>query len=280
MNRPAKFNNKAFFSFLTVIIWLVISLTGIVLYFAPPGRVANWVIWRFAFFTKAQWQAIHTIFAFLFILSGSFHLYFNWRIFWGYIRSRIQKGIKMGRELALASASVLIIFGLVMGEVPPIQTVVDWGEELKNSWSNEQTEPPVPHAEMLSLSEYAQRTGQDLQQVMNKLRNGGILGVDSLATLEVIGHLNNRSPQEIVQLISRTASSEISTISYAGYGRKTVPEICDELGIAYPTAIDRMNQFNLKYTNQAKLKEIAEINDLNPADVVNIITGKGEKVTK
>jgi hypothetical protein len=53
---------------------------------------------------RFQWRAFVTLFVTLsFVLAGAFHLYFNWRIFWSYLRSRLAVGIRMKRELALAA---------------------------------------------------------------------------------------------------------------------------------------------------------------------------------
>ncbi len=101
---PARFHWRAFVTLFVILSYVLLATSGIVLYVAPPGRVAHWSLWTLARLDKEAWQAVHTVFAFLFVLAGAFHLYLNWRIFWSYLRSKLTAGVRMKRELALASA--------------------------------------------------------------------------------------------------------------------------------------------------------------------------------
>ncbi len=272
MVRPVKFNRKAFFSFLVLFVWIILILTGIVLYFSPPGRVANWVEWRFLGLTKEGWQSVHTVFSFSFILFGAYHLYYNWTVFWSYIKLRVQEGIRMRRELVSSGLLVSVILVMVILGLQPFKAVVDFGDYLSNSWSSESTEPPLPHAELLSLSEYAQKTGQDVDQLVRSLEKAGIQRVDSGMKLETLAELNHVSPKELVEKIQSSHENSIPPI--AGYGRRTVPDIADELGISAETARQRLNKVKISFRNDELIKDIAERNDIRPLDVVKIINGE------
>ena len=275
MIRPAKFNKKAFFSFLTVFIWLILIVTGIVLYFSPPGRIAHWVEWRFLGLTKENWQAIHTLFSFTFIIVGAFHLYFNWVVFWNYLKSKVQTGIKMQRELIVSSVLILMMFLLIILEIPPFQTVMDIGEDLSNSWSNPQTEPPIPHAELLTLPEFARQTRQDFQQLNHQLRMAGIRQVDSFITIKDIAEENDLTPQELLEKIINSAGKE--STYYPGYGRKTISEISISLNLDENLVMERLHKNNIQFEKTEILKDIAERYDLKPVDLVNIITEEREE---
>ncbi len=274
MTRPAKFNKKAFFSFLTVFIWLILVITGIILYFSPPGRVAHWIEWRFLGLTKEGWQSVHTIFSFTFVIVGAFHLYFNWVIFWSYLKSRVQAGIKMRRELIFSSLMVVVMLVLIIFEAQPFQSVMDIGEDLSNSWSNEQTEPPIPHAELLTLPEYAEKTKLDLAKLLKTLRHAGIQGIDSAITIEELAKINHLSPRELIQQVDE--NSDKASPELLGYGRMNIQDICSALKIEESTAIDQLNKNNIQFEKTEILKDIAAKNDLEPIDIVNIIKGEGE----
>jgi len=274
MTHPAKFNNKAFFSFMTVFIWLILVITGIVLYFSPPGRVAHWIEWRFLGLTKEGWQAVHTIFSFTFIIVAAFHLYFNWVVFLSYLKSRVRAGIKMRRELMFSSLLVLVMFSLIILEVRPFKSVMDFGEDLSNSWSNQQTEPPIPHAELLTLPEYAEKTNLDLAKLLQTFEDAGIQGIDATATIEELARINRLSPRELIQQVDEY-SDKISA-EFLGYGRMTIPDICAALKIEEGVAIDRLDKTKIQFEKTEILKNIAERNDLKPLDIVNIIKGDGE----
>ena len=103
MSATRKFHWKVFVSFYVVFSFLALAVSGIVLYVAPPGRIANWSIWTLGALSKAQWQAVHTIVALLFIVAAGFHLYFNWKVLMAYLRSKLAEGLRMKWELAGAT---------------------------------------------------------------------------------------------------------------------------------------------------------------------------------
>ena len=80
------------------------------------------------------------------MLAGAFHLWFNWRAFWFYVRSKLTEGLLSRRELALATAAVVAVVGLTLADLPPFGSLVDLGDRAKESWSAGGGEPPVPHA--------------------------------------------------------------------------------------------------------------------------------------
>ena len=67
---PARFQWRAFVTLFVTLSFLLIAASGIVLYVAPPGRVAHWSVWTLGGLDKEGWQAVHTVFAFLFVLAG------------------------------------------------------------------------------------------------------------------------------------------------------------------------------------------------------------------
>ena len=78
MNR--KFSWKAFISFGLAYMMVILLVSGLILYVSPPGRYAHWVTWTLWGMTKEEWQAVHTVFSFGFIILSVFHLFSaNWK---------------------------------------------------------------------------------------------------------------------------------------------------------------------------------------------------------
>ena len=75
-----KFNRRAFISLYIVISFLIMTVSGLILFLAPPGRIANWTDLTIIGLTKSQWQTLHTVFTFLFVIAAAFHIYYNWRL--------------------------------------------------------------------------------------------------------------------------------------------------------------------------------------------------------
>jgi hypothetical protein len=220
---------------------------------------------------KEEWQAIHTVFSFLFIIIGGLHLYFNWVVFWSYLKSKVRKGIKMQQELLWSSSLVIITLVLILLQVPPFQTVMDFGEYLSDSWSSEQSEPPIPHAELLTLSEYAIQTGRDLGELLHSLKNLPVQPVDTSLTIEQLAEINKLSPRD---LIARLSEQPTGTQQYLGYGRKKFNQVCQELGISRETALQRLADKGILIAEDDILKNIAEEHDMKPIDIIEIIKGE------
>jgi len=100
-----KFSWKAFISFGLTYSFIIILVSGIMLYMSPPGRYAHWVNWKMFGLTKEGWQAIHTVFSYTFVILSIFHLFtINWKSFLSYFKGKTQNGINKKRELYLSSA--------------------------------------------------------------------------------------------------------------------------------------------------------------------------------
>ena len=279
MTTSKKFNTRAFTSLYMTLSGLFIASTGLVIYLSPAGRVAHWIEWRFIFLTKEQWQSLHTLFSFIFVIAVILHIYFNWKIFWSYLKNRVQSGIRMKRELGTAAVLTAGIFSLTLFGVPPFSTVMELGEYLTNSWSNEQTEPPVPHAEELTVKEYAAATGLELEPAMAHLTGNGIVGVDSLITMGELGELNQVTPKALSDLLIEIPATlepdHAGGVAGVGYGRMTVAQIAGREGVETSVALERLLTAGIEAESGDNLRELADAHDLTPMEVVEIISDKG-----
>ena len=64
------FKLRAFISVYMTITSILIAISGIILYIAPPGRIAHWSYWSMLGLTKDEWQGIHIIFTFILVVAG------------------------------------------------------------------------------------------------------------------------------------------------------------------------------------------------------------------
>ncbi|MEN8155102.1 MAG: DUF4405 domain-containing protein, partial [Acidobacteriota bacterium] len=118
------FDYRSFVSFGMLFSFIIMTLTGIVLYITPPGRVAKWVTWTFFGLEKDEWQAVHTIFSYLFLILSIFHIFFmNWKTIKLYIKKKTKKGINRKKELYASIVLTLIFFAGTVIKVPPFQSV-------------------------------------------------------------------------------------------------------------------------------------------------------------
>lgn len=268
-----KISLRALTSVYMVVSFIVMVISGLILYIAPPGRVANWTELTILVLRKDQWQSVHTIFTFLFILVGGLHIYYNWKPILTYFRTKMQSGFKLRKELLLSSVFAVVVFSLVLANVPLFKTVMDLGEKFSDSWSDDSSEPPVPHAEEMTLSEFANIVSTDVNAMIKKLQDNGILNVSENSVIKSLAEENNITPQQIYDKINADKQSvgEIQLQSGIGYGRKTIPELCEVLQITQESALANLSKYNLSIDLSKKVKDIASDNDILPIELVKMI---------
>jgi len=271
-NAPARFHWRAFVTLYVTLSFLLLAASGIVLYVAPPGRVANWSRWTLGTLDRSGWQALHTVFALLFVLAGAFHLWFNWRALWFYVRSRLAEGVRLRRELALAAAAVLTVAGLTLADLPPFGSVLDVGERAKESWSSRGGEPPVPHAELLTLERLAATTQIPLDRVLVNLEGAGVKGARPQVTIAALASAHGLTPQQVWErLEGRETPKEIPP--GAGYGSKTVGEVCEQLEVPLDEGLARLRGRGIEASAGTPVKDLAQRLGKRPHDLVEILVG-------
>lgn len=266
-----KFNWRNFTSLYMTISFLIMLVSGVILFLAPPGRIANWSYWAILGLTKKEWQSVHIIFTFLFIVAGSFHIYFNWKPLLFYLKTKKINTIKIRYELLLTIVTSFIIFAFTLLKIPPISNFLDFGEYLTESWEDDQNAPPVSHAERLTLFEFAKNENIGINKIKNTLSDAGIKFNSEENTLEEIAELNNISPQQLFDKIKVQAETQNSSINGRGLGRKTIEEICLKENISLDQAKTRFELKNIIFDKSKKLKDLADQNNLTPLDLYNIL---------
>jgi len=261
---------KPFTSFLVFFAFTFILGSGLVLYIAPPGRIANWTVWMFGSLPKEQWQAIHTVFAFVFVVAAVLHLILNWRVLVAYLRTRLHTGTSNRREFVAAGAVTLTVLAMTMGSVPPFSTIVDIGDRAKNSWADSTTEPPVPHAEGLTLAQLADVTKQPVDQLLQKLSNEGVRDVADGVTVGELASRNGLTPQALYVKTRTSGAAPVVNVE-AGLGRKNVEQVCAELGIGLDDGLARLERAGLRASADDTMKDIANVHGRTPHDILPIL---------
>ena len=210
------FSWRAFISIGLFIAFLMLLVSGIVLFFAPPGRVANWTNWQILGLSKPDWQNQHTLFGLAFIILSIFHLFsINWKAFWSYIITKTHDGL--GRPIEIFSILFLaLLFGIgTQLKIQPFSAVIDFGEFLSASWEEPQQSPPVPHTERMTLREIAERFTRDQspESLQKQLEEAGISAPSLDQTLESIARENNTLAQEVYKLLG------IDAVPKSGMGK-------------------------------------------------------------
>jgi len=195
------FKTRGFISITLALSFIIISLSGIVLYVMPHGRVAYWINWTIAGLSKDDWDAVHTVMGYVFMATVAVHFYFNWGILVSYIKNKLRKGFLLKKEFAASLLLTLIVLAGTIGEIPPFNSIMDVGESIRLSWEKDVERAPVPHAELMTLDKVIENFGLSSEEVLNNLENYGIKTVNTDETLKSIAEKNNLSPYELFQII-------------------------------------------------------------------------------
>lgn len=241
-----RFSFKAFISFALLVGGVLVATAGVVLYIAPPGRVANMIDWRFMGLGRTEWRAIRTIFALFFIIAGSIHLYFNWGTFKSYLSRRGASQRARHWELGSAVMLVVLLVVLTVRETRPFSSIVHLGDRVSAAWS-------VP----ASQASPAQPASRELTTVIAEPGE-------------------ERAPDELRGTGSGTGGGTGSGATPGsgtgeGLGRLTLQAFCEREGIPLSEAIARLEAAGISAGASDLLRSVAANAGSAPNELAAIV---------
>ena len=267
------FSWRVFISFGLFIAVLMMLVSGVILYISPPGRVANWTDWRMIGLTKRGWQNQHVIFGFAFLILSLSHLFFiNWKAFLSYLKSKTNEGLKSpGELLTIIVLSALFGTGTYYG-IQPFSAVIKFGDAISGSWERQENQAPVPHAELMTLTQLAEQPGLggDPGALKAKLEKAGLKVTSQEQTLAEIAALNGKTAEQVYAFIA-PAKTEGHKIKGQGFGKKTLQDIADEGGVSTTALQLALQQKGIEAKIDTPLKSIAENNKIEMSELRKIL---------
>jgi len=250
-------------------------LTSIILYIVPHGRVAYWSGWRLWGLSKNQWGDLHINLGFLFILAGLLHIYYNWKPLLAYMKDKARKLKICTASFNIALIVVLLVSIGTLLQVPPMSTVINFGETLKERASEKYGEPPYGHAELSSLRLFARRTDMDLNKALELLRQASINVQGPDQTILQIAQANHTTPKAIFDIMKKAIKPQQSVglpdAPPPGLGRLTLAEICRKYKLDQQKLIQRLARNSITVTPEMTMKEAAAANSLDPHALYEIL---------
>ncbi len=280
-----KFKWKVFISISLFFSFFIIFFSGIILFMAPPGRIANWSDWNIMGLKKSEWQALHIIFSFTFAILSIFHLFtVNWKAFWSYIILKSKKGLNRKTEVTTGTIFIILFFIGTRTLIPPFSTIIDFGENLTQSWEEKKNDatPPVPHTETYTLDKLATSILEiPVEEIVSILENNGYNIENTSVTLADIGKQYNVSPQVLYNLITGHQEPEIHEEHLEGsgnqngqgkgYGKITIEDVANELNIDVSDLINKLKEHNISASKTETLRDISTRENTTPKDIYDIL---------
>ncbi|MCL4218059.1 MAG: DUF4405 domain-containing protein [Candidatus Hydrogenedentes bacterium] len=271
MNERQPFNGRGFTSFVVLFSFLIMLLSGIMLYLSPRGRVANWTGWTMWGLEKHEWESLHLTMALAMLAGAGFHIYFNWSYLVRYIKDAAQSGMRSKRELGLASLVVVLLFAGTQAGVPPFSLAGSFGDQVKDFWEVRSSPAPYAHAEESSLTEFARNTSLELDEVSERLRAAGISVYDPAASIRDLAATHGRTPDEMYKIMlpdQRFATPAV----VPGLGRMTLQEACAALDMDPALALELLAQNGIHAKLDEMLRDLAEANGRSPQELVSLFS--------
>ncbi len=302
-----KFSWRAFISFGLMYVMLVLLVSGIMLYVAPPGRYAHWENWTILGLSKDEWQSFHTVFSIGFIILSVFHLFsVNWKAFVSYFRTRQQSGFNKKKEFAFSTLLVLVFFFGTFFSLAPFKNVMELGDKVGRSWEEKGQRAPIPHAELLTLSDLAgQLQLGSTEELVGKLEEHNIKFDNvEVQTLQEIAANNATTPAKLYALLAEESETPRENVRQgkgqgtgkgqgagqglgqgsghgsgqgfgagagAGMGRKTLEELAAGANKDANDLVLLLKENNIEARKNQSLRTIAEQNDRSVREVYELI---------
>jgi hypothetical protein len=295
MAKKNAFQWRAMVSTLMALTFLALAVSGILLFVAPPGRVANWTDWRILGLTKHMWGGLHIWFATLFLGLTAVHLYFNFRPLMSYLRKRRGQASKIRLEWVSSTVVALVLFVGTSAAVPPFVSYLEWQETIKNSWEKPTERAPIPHAEELTLRELAGYAKIDPATALARLGAAGLENLTAASITADVAEANGISAQDIYDLLDpvhanegRNAmgtgrdhgdehgaeSSRSGGGAGGGMGWKTLVAFCALEDIPLATAMERLEAAGITAEKTQTLRDIAQNSGYeHPYEILEILRG-------
>ncbi len=278
-------NKKGLTSFLTLMGFIIMTWSGLVLYIVPHGRVADWVVWRFWGLTRTAWVDMHVISSILWVVAGAFHIYFNWNVLTSYIYRKAKGGWNLKKEMAVSLLAGTIVVVVSIYPMPPFSYITSVGEDIKNSWvTSPEYEPPFGHAELLSLNVFTKKQNIDTQAALAVLKDKGLDIPDPKMTLTEIAMANDSSPMDIYMAIKHlekqekaaegtvfTTESVEEKFSGTGIGNKTLAQLIEENGLKREEVTARLVRKGIDLPEGQALKQASDALGTTSLDLLKAI---------
>jgi len=246
-NAKESFNLRAFASVFAGLSFVLMAVTGLVLFFAPSCRIArdtSWAVWGH---DKEQWVAVHVWLSIACIIASIIHIYLNWTALTNYFKSKIHKGLAFRTEWIAALAVCVILYAGSARGVAPFSSLMAWKETFKHGTAG------------VAESGQGWRGGRTASQ---QFQNHASNAEQDRARVA----LNSNEHQVNFQQTQGTGGHGPGRAG-GGMGRKTLRQFCTDEGILLSWAISHLQSQGLAVRDTVTMREVADSLGIHPREM-------------
>jgi hypothetical protein len=259
--------------------FIVTTITSVILYIVPEGRVAYWADWHLLGMTKSQWGDVHTTVGTLFLLALVLHIWLNWKPIMNYMKNRARELVVMTAPMIVSFILVFLVFAGTLIGVPPMSTLLDYGAQIKERATETYGNPPYGHAETSPLKKFCGFLGLDTAMAVTALHEAGFdSSINENSLIKDIARSRGVSPQHVYDIIRVKQGGDPFSLMPVqppeGTGKLTVNAVCKTYGLELEEVLARLKGAGIDATPESTFKSLAGEHDMSPKDIYQIVKGK------
>jgi hypothetical protein len=254
-----------------------VLVTGLVMYAAPPTRVASWADWTFLGLSRQAWEGAHLAMGLLFVAIGVVHAMLHVDAFLDHLRDDDGMVIVFTKPFLVGLLVAVAVFAAALAGAPPVGQLVALSGHIKERAAETYGEPPYSLAERSTLADFARRMGMDAEKALALLRLRNIKADRADLTLAEIARQNRVAPGGVFEALKMVMEPSGGTVAGLpkepppGLGRRKLSDISEEYGLDMVQVLSRLSAAGFKAQPAWTLTEIAKANGVLPIAVYDAL---------
>ena len=256
-----------------------VLVSGLVMFTAPPARVASWADWGFLGLSRQAWEGAHLAMGLLVVAAGLVHAMLHADAFLDHLRDDDGMVIVFTKPFFAGGILVVGLFAAALAGAPPMAQLARLADHLQERAADTYGEPPYASAERSTLADFARRMGMDTEKALALLRLKNIKADSGDLTLAEIARQNRVAPGGVFEALKMVMepSGGTSTITGLpkepppGLGRRKLSDICEEYGLDLAQVLGRLSTSGFKAQPAWTLAEIAKASNVLPIAVYDAL---------
>ncbi|BAH77476.1 DUF4405 domain-containing protein [Solidesulfovibrio magneticus] len=256
-----------------------VLVSGLVMFTAPPARVASWADWGFLGLSRQAWEGAHLAMGLLVVAAGLVHAMLHADAFLDHLRDDDGMVIVFTKPFFAGGILVVGLFAAALAGAPPMAQLARLADHLQERAAETYGEPPYALAERSTLADFARRMGMDTEKALALLRLKNIKADSGDLTLAEIARQNRVAPGGVFEALKMVMEPSGGTTTVAGLpkepppglGRRKLSDICEEYGLDLAQVLGRLSTSGFKAQPAWTLAEIAKASNVLPIAVYDAL---------